>query len=208
MNNLIYRTGLIILLVVTCLITGAAHSAEVKSDQPGTETKAAKKKLVDPFDDIEVPPVQYDLSLLPFPTRRMRELIMEAALAGDIEKLRPLIGVGDSATVVSLGGFDGDVIEFLKTQSGDDEGHEILAILTEVLEAGYVHLDAGTDRELFVWPYFFAWPLDKLSDSQKVELYRIVTYGDYLEMKDFGGYIFYRVGITPTGRWQFFVAGD
>jgi hypothetical protein len=27
-------------------------------------------------------------------------------------------------------------------------------------------------------------------------------------MKQFGTYIFYRVGITPEGKWAFFVAGD
>jgi hypothetical protein len=27
-------------------------------------------------------------------------------------------------------------------------------------------------------------------------------------MKNYGAYIFYRSGITPEGRWQFFVAGD
>jgi hypothetical protein len=27
-------------------------------------------------------------------------------------------------------------------------------------------------------------------------------------MKQFGTYIFYRVGITPEGRWAFFVAGE
>jgi hypothetical protein len=27
-------------------------------------------------------------------------------------------------------------------------------------------------------------------------------------MKQFGAYIFYRVGIAPDGQWAFFVAGD
>ena len=43
---------------------------------------------------------------------------------------------------------------------------------------------------------------------QKVELFKIVTAGDYEDMKQFGTYIFYRVGITPEGRWAFFVAGE
>ena len=36
----------------------------------------------------------------------------------------------------------------------------------------------------------------------------IVTAGDFDDMKQFGAYIFYRVGITPAGQWTFFVAGD
>ncbi len=160
-----------------------------------------------PLDEAP-PPIQRDMSKLPVPVARMRELLMEAARSGRIDDLRQLIGSGQNITVLSLGGIEGDPIEFLKSLSGDDQGHEILAILLEVLEAGYIHMDEGTENELYIWPYFFAWPLDKLSAVQKVELFRIITAGDFEDMKSFGGYIFYRVGITPEGRWQFFVAGD
>ncbi len=151
---------------------------------------------------------QFDLSKLPFPAQRMRELLIEAAKSGDVEKLRPFVGEGDDATMFSLGGLDGDPIEFLKSLSGDGEGYEILAILEDVLQTGFVQLDAGTENEIFVWPYFYAMALDKLTPAQRVELYRLVTHGDYEDMKSFGAYNFYRVGITPQGRWRFFVAGD
>jgi hypothetical protein len=156
----------------------------------------------------KLPVVHRDFSKLPKPVAQMRKLIMEVAISGKIEDLRQLIGSGEDITMLSLGGIDGDPVEFIKSLSGDNQGHEILAILLEVLEAGYVHLDVGTDHELYVWPYFFAWPLDKLTAVQKVELFRIVTAGDFEDMQSFGGYIFYRVGITPQGRWRFFVAGD
>ncbi|MEM1378283.1 MAG: hypothetical protein AAGG69_12935 [Pseudomonadota bacterium] len=157
----------------------------------------------------DVPPVvSYDLDALPQPVRRMRELIIEAAKAGDLERLRPLIGTGADTTRLSFGDIEGDPIEYLQSISGDSEGHEILAILQEVLEAGYVHVDAGTDTELYVWPYFFALPLDELTPVQRVELFKLVTAGDYEDMLSFGAYIFFRVGITPEGRWLFFVAGD
>lgn len=155
-----------------------------------------------------IPEVLYDLARLPEPVRRMRELLVEACVSGDIEKLRPLIASGEDGTQLSLGGVEGDVIAFLKQVSGDGEGHEMLAILLEVLNAGFVHLDAGEPGELYVWPYFFAVPLDRLTAPQRVELFKIVTAGDYEEMKTYGAYIFYRVGITPDGRWAFFVAGD
>ena len=133
----------------------------------------------------------------------MRGLLMEAAKSGEIEKLRPLLGTGDDMTQLSLAGIDGDPIEYLKGLAGDEDGQEILAILEEVLSAGYVHLDVGTPEELYVWPYFFAIPIDKLTGPQRVELFKIVTAGDYEEMKAYGSYIFYRVGITPTAAWRF-----
>ncbi len=181
---------------------------------PKENNQNAGERNEDSFDlkpdanSVELPPIQRDFSKLPKPVAQMRNLIMKAARSGKIEDLRELIGSGEDITMLSLGGIDGDPIEFFKSLSGDDQGHEILAILLEVLEAGYVHLDAGTDHELYVWPYFFAWPLDRLTPVQKVELFRIVTAGDYEDMLMFGAYIFYRVGITPQGRWRFFVAGD
>ncbi len=158
--------------------------------------------------DGPLPEVIHNLDRLPEPVRRMHRLILEATRSGDIEKLRPLIGTGEGATQLSFGGVDGDPVDFLKELSGDAEGHEILAILEEVLGAGFVHLDAGTPNELYVWPYFFAIPLDRLTAPQRVELFKIVTAGDYEDMKAFGSYIFYRVGIDPDGHWAFFVAGD
>jgi hypothetical protein len=122
--------------------------------------------------------------------------------------LRPLIGSGDDATQLSLADVEGDSIDFLRSLSGDTEGQEILAILEEVLTSGYVHLDAGTPQELYAWPYFFAMPLEKLTPPQRVELFKIVTAGDYEDMKSFGTYTFYRVAIAPDGHWIFFVAGE
>ncbi len=185
--------------------------SELQGPQPEIEIEDEVEdevNLEQDQEEQEIPQVSYDLEALPFPTRRMHQLILEATKTGDIEKLRAFIGTGDSMTMLSLGGVEGDPIEFLKNETGDEKGHEILAILEEILQAGYVHLDKGTDREVYVWPYFFAYPIDKLTDPQMVELFRIVTYGDFQDMRDFGGYIFYRAGITPSGRWTFFVAGD
>lgn len=180
--------------------------AEAVEPEDGPETADPARPHIDP--EAADPEIIYDLSRLPQSTRRMRELILEATKSGDVERLRPLLGMGDDATMLSFGGVEGDLIAHLKQLSGDGEGHEILAILEEVLEAGFVHLDAGKPEELYVWPYFFAVNIEKLTSPQRVELFRIVTAGDYEDMKNYGAYIFYRVGITPEGRWMFFVAGD
>lgn len=179
---------------------------EAEPGDGGNDGGETVRPRTDP--SVPLPPIEYDLTKLPEAVRKTHDLIIEAAKAGEIERLRPLLGVGDDATQISLGGVDGDPIAFLKELSGDGEGYEVLAILEEVIGAGYVHLDAGTPEELYVWPYFFAVPLDRLDGKQKVELFKLVTAGDYEDMKTYGAYIFYRVGITPAGRWAFFVAGD
>jgi hypothetical protein len=35
-----------------------------------------------------------------------------------------------------------------------------------------------------------------------------VTAGDVAEMQEYGNYNFFRVGITPDGRWRFLSVGD
>lgn len=170
------------------------------------QTPAAEETFEEP--DEPVPDILYDVELLPEPVRRMRALIMEACLSGDIEQLRTLIGIGENGIQLSFGAVSGDPIDFLRELSGDEQGQEILAILYEVLAAGYVRLDEGEPGEMYVWPYFFAVPLEQLDARQRVELFKLVTAGDYEDMKNYGAYIFYRAGISPEGRWLFFVAGD
>jgi hypothetical protein len=169
-------------------------------DAPGNGTSGATSS--------EPPPtIEYDVEKLPAPVRRLREQILEAAKTGDIEKLRPIIDANGEAPQFGFTQAD-DPLAYLKSQSGDAEGREILAILSEVLEAGYVHVDVGTTEEMYIWPYFARYPLDKLTGPQMVEMFRLLTAGDYEDMKSYGTYLFYRLGITPTGEWSYFIEGD
>jgi hypothetical protein len=154
-----------------------------------------------------VPTVEYDVSNLPDAVKQLREKIIAAAASGDPEKLRPIIVGNGEPPQLSLNDYD-DPITYLKSQSGDPDGREILAILIEVLQAGYVHIGAGTPDEMYVWPYFAEYPVDKLTPPQLVELFRLIYAGDYEDMKNEGTYLFYRIGITPKGAWKYFIAGD
>ena len=78
----------------------------------------------------------------------------------------------------------------------------------EVLESGFVHVEPGTAEELYVWPYFAQYPLEALTPPQLVELITLLTAADYEDMRSYGSYTFFRVGIAPDGRWLFFIAGD
>jgi hypothetical protein len=153
------------------------------------------------------PMVEYDPNKLPAPVKRIREQILEAAKTGDAEKLRPIFEANQELPQLGLAE-DDDPVAQLKSLSGDPDGREILAILIEVLDAGYVHVDAGTPEEMYIWPYFARYPLDKLDAPQMVELFKLLTAGDYEDMKIYGTYLFYRVGIAPNGVWKYFVTGD
>jgi hypothetical protein len=153
------------------------------------------------------PTIEYDLDQLPLPVRRLREQIIDAAITGDIEKLRLIFEANEGPPLISFDEID-DPIDHLKSLAGDPQGREILAILIEVLDAGFVHVDIGTPDEMYVWPYFARYPLDSLTAPQMVELFKLLTAGDYDDMKIFGTYLFYRAGIAPNGVWKYFLAGD
>jgi hypothetical protein len=149
-----------------------------------------------------------DLDKLPEPVKKLRIALVEAAASGDIERLRPLLGTGSDETQISVGEAPEDPIIALKSLSGDPDGREVLAILLDIMSTGAALIDKGTPQETYVWPYFAEKNLETLSPAEAVELYRIVTAGDVTDMKEFGGYNFYRLGISPDGKWKFFVAGD
>jgi hypothetical protein len=152
--------------------------------------------------DQPLPAVEYDLSKLPAPVAALRQKIIAAAATGDPEKLRPVIAESGNPQFGPDG--TGDPIGYIKLQSGDGEGREMLAILSEVLEAGYVHVDAGTPDEMYIWPYFARYPIDKLTPPQLVELFKLVYAGDYEDMLPDGVYTYFRVGIAPDGKWKYF----
>jgi hypothetical protein len=146
-----------------------------------------------------------DLSRLPAPVARTRERLLTAARSGDLQQLAGLMT--DTLPVFSFTE-DKDPIAFWKANYPDSDGVEVLSILTLILESGFVRVDEGTSQEMYVWPYFVRMSLGALTPRQKIELFRLVTGADYKDMMKLGVYVFYRLGISPDGTWQFFVSGD
>lgn len=157
--------------------------------------------------DAPLPEIMRSETELPDAVREKRLALIEAARSGDLERLRALMDAEAESPAVAFGD-PGDPIAYLKALSADADGREILAILWEVLESGFVHVGEGSDEALYVWPYFAEFPLGALTSEQLVELFTLVTAADYEDMKAYGTYTFFRVGIAPDGRWLFFLAGD
>jgi hypothetical protein len=169
-------------------------------------------ELADPGSEAHesgtVPVVEYDATKLPPPVQAIRQRILDAAESGDPALLRPVMDGNGGPPDLGDDQASDDPVEFLKSISGDAEGREILAILVEVLDAGFVHVDAGTPDEMYVWPYFARYPIEKLTPPQIVELFKLIYAGDWEDMRNEGHYLFYRVGIDPSGKWRYFTAGD
>jgi hypothetical protein len=187
--------------------TSLALSQEPEAPAPAPSDDAVPAAPADEEPDSPLPTILRSEAELPEAVRTMRGRLIEAAKSGDIESLRPLMEEQPEPPSVSFGDPD-DPIEYLKELSADADGREILAILLEVLESGFVHVAPGTSDELYVWPYFSQYPPEALTPEQLVELFTLLTAADYEDMKSYGSYTFFRVGIAPDGRWLFFVAGD
>jgi hypothetical protein len=155
------------------------------------------------------PEVRYGTEALPAPVREMREAILAAIKSGRIEDLRHAYELNElkpdlGAQPVS------DPVAHWKQISGDGEGREILAILAEILDAGYVVLPLGRDLEnnrVYVWPYFAEIALDKLTPAQQVELLRLVPPAAAKEMRASGKYTHWRLAIGADGTWHSFRRG-
>lgn len=154
------------------------------------------------------PPVHYGLDGLPKPVVDTRAALVEAARSGDVDKLRPLIEKASPRPTLSTVDDGSDPIDVLRAEAGDEAGREILAIMLDILDAGWVVVDEGKPTQRYVWPYFARTAPDALTPPQMVELFRIVTAGDFEGMRGVGVYNFYRVEIGADGRWIAFMAGE
>ena len=177
-------------LVAACLVV---HPYTGRAADPATASK-----------DIEI---IRDPNRLPSTVRSMRDALLDAAYSGDLENVLTVMESNELKPVFSYGK-DTDPVAYWKRTSGDGEGREVLAALTEVLESGFVRLEPGTPNELYVWPYFHALDLKSLSPEQEVELLRLVPAKQLEAMRQAGSYLHYRVGIGPDGTWHYFVRGD
>jgi hypothetical protein len=200
LDHVAFRRSAAAFVLAALLAVPAALAAQEAATEEGAASSATGV-------DAPLPTILRDEASLPEPVREMRRRLIEAAKSGDIEKLRALMQAQPEMPSVSYGD-PGDPIEYLKALAADADGREILAILLEVLQSGFVHVGEGTDDDYFVWPYFAQYPLAALTPEQMVELFTLVTAADYEDMKSYGAYTFFRVGIAKDGRWLFFIAGD
>ncbi len=139
---------------------------------------------------------------------RMRELIVEAAASGDIERLPPPVGKGPTQTQVTA--TPAKTTRLPHSKSFRRPGrHRNLAILLDVHVDGLRLRTRVLPRRPMSGPYFAEKPLSSLTAPEKVDLFRLLTAGDFRRDGRVRHLtISYRVGITPDGKWKFFVAGD
>ncbi len=175
---------------------GGDRQAEGPGISPAPKTDAGAQ-------DGNAPKALYDLSALPKPVQRMLTEIIFAAETGDIEAMRPVLESNELKPMVAAE-FVSDPIAYWKSQSADGTGRDVLAAMLNMLASGFVLSGKGHDAT-YVWPYFAEVDITKLTPAQEVEFYRAVPPHLAVPMKKSGKYTYYRLGISPSGVWHYFV---
>ncbi len=128
--------------------------------------------------------------------------IVDAAQQCDYTRLETI--AGDEFTA-SYGGSEPSDLWTQQEENGDKPMYWLLSILN--LPYGTIETDNGP---MYVWPAAYAhqgsWETTPQQDMDALR--SLYTEDDLQSFADFGGYYGYRVGITASGDWLFFVAGD
>lgn len=133
---------------------------------------------------------------LPGPAAATHAALLQAARAGDYEALRPLVPEDEFSYTFGTPDPEGPIAYWQRVE--EETGESPIAILEQILELPYT-LSGGT----YVWPFAYDKQEDQLTDYERELL------GDLADsFLPETGYLGWRAGITPNGRWQFFIAGD
>jgi hypothetical protein len=147
---------------------------------------------------------------LPQHVADIRDAILTAAHTGNIDELKAVFEMSGAPPDFGIGGGD-DPIKALKAKSADGQGHEILAALMDVLSMPPATQPFGSDIEnnlIYVWPYLATRPLDKLTPSEDVDLYRLVSPAKAAEMKEKKRWTWWCLLVAADGRWLTFKRVD
>lgn len=146
---------------------------------------------------------------LPAPVAETRRAIAAAAVACDYSELVRLTEVNKGADEGFSFSFGGGTDPAEYWRQGERRGDEPLAWMVRVLEQPFVtdpDANSAAPGGSYVWPPAHMEPTEEnyrqLLDSG------YWTEEDIQSYRDFGGYIGYRIGISESGGWLYFIAGD
>lgn len=135
---------------------------------------------------------------LPAAVATLRDRIAAAAVDCDYDTLQALALEGSTGFTASYGS-ETSAADFWRGE--EERGGKPLARLVQILGTPY----GRNEADFYAWPSAYT---DRPTEAQWLSLEGIYTPAEIASFKELGSYLGYRVGITPAGDWQFFVAGD
>jgi hypothetical protein len=148
---------------------------------------------------LEMPPAQEGL---PLAVVKTRTAIAAAAIKCDYEALESLAAPG-FRTDFANGGFE-------NIPQWEEEGtYPATALIVELLGTPYAYEDYDGQPRHYHWPSAFVYDSwDEIPPADMEALLTVYTQEELDQAAEFGAYALWRIGITETGEWRFFIAGD
>ena len=206
----------IVTLGVLPMISSPEDSGPASGSTPTTTPAVASTTVAEPVTTAPAstaPPVVADCSAaalpmpaeqegLPAPVADARRAIAAAAIACDYEALEALASP-DLVTSFGGGGF-----ENIPMWEGDGT-YPALALLVELFDTPYAFEDYEGLPRHYYWPSAFVYDSwEEIPPADMEALLTVYTQEELDRAAAFGSYALWRIGITETGEWRFFVAGD
>jgi hypothetical protein len=183
--------------------TPTTSPAVASTTEPQPSTTGAPATTV-PFADCSASglPMPAAQEGLPAPVADVRRAIAAAAIACDFEALEAL---ASPEFVTSFGGGGFEMIPMW-----EEEGtYPALALLVELFDTPYAFEDYEDLPRHYYWPSAFVYDSwEEIPAADMEALLTVYTQEELDQYAEFGAYALWRIGITETGEWRFFVAGD
>jgi hypothetical protein len=139
---------------------------------------------------------------LPPAVAATRRAILEAAIACDFDALEAVAGPD---FITSFGGTG-----FEKIPEWEETGqYPATKLMVQLFETPYAFEDYEGEPRHYYWPSAFVYDSWDEIPPEDMEALRSIYTEEELEMSaEFGSYALWRIGITETGEWRSFIAGD
>jgi hypothetical protein len=143
---------------------------------------------------------------LPPAVADMRAAILAAVETGEIAEVKGPMDLNELRP--EFGGPAGtDPIDFLKSQSRDGSGKDILELMGRLLEGAWAAIPGGRDPEnnrIYVWPDFAEVPPSGLDDADFARLEALVGAAAAETIRTSGRWTGWRLSIGADGVWHMF----
>ena len=209
--------GVVIVTVgVLPMISSPEDSGPASGSTPTTTPAVASTSVAEPVTTVPIttaPPTAANCSAaglpvpaeqegLPAPVANARRAIAAAAIACDFEALEALA----SPEFVSSFGGGG----FENIPLWEEEGtYPALALLVGLFDTPYAFEEYEDLPRHYYWPSAFVYDSwEEIPRADMEALLTVYTQEELDQYAEFGAYALWRIGITETGEWRFFVAGD
>ncbi len=160
-----------------------------------------KKPILEVVKQSDLPPQEG----LPDTVETKRQAIYDAVLTRDY---KTLAAQASPNFHYSFGGeYEGGFEGYLRLAE-TTEKESVFDIIPTLLQLPYAFKANQSSEGIYTWPSVFTKEPSEWTEEDLVMMRTFLTEEQIKSYREFGGYMYYRLGITEDGEWIFYLAGD